>query len=78
MFHLYQKNGAWKLKGQDHLWFTTQEEAINATVQIGGQLGLQEFNIVVEVPEEVHQLSPYESILGFAICERCKLHPCEC
>lgn len=78
MFHIYQKNGAWTLKGNEHLFFTTQEEAVNATVQIGAKMGLQEFEIFVETPEEVSQLSPYESILGFQICERCGLHPCEC
>lgn len=77
MFHLYQKNGAWTLKGNEHLFFTTEEEALNATVQIGGQMGLQEFDIVVE-KHDVEIPSPYESFLGFQICNRCGLHPCEC
>lgn len=77
MFHIYQKNGAWTLKGNEHLFFLTEEEAINATIQIGGEMGLTEFDIAVEKAEPSHP-SPYEWILGFQICDRCKLHPCEC
>lgn len=77
MFHIYQKNGAWILKGNEHLFFTTEEEAVNATAQIGGHMGLKEFEIMVEKNEPEHP-SPYEWILGFQICNRCGLHPCEC
>jgi hypothetical protein len=77
MFHIYQKNGAWTLKGNEHLFFTTEEEAVNATVQIGGQMGLTEFDIVVEKQDPAVP-SPYEQLLGFQICDRCNLHPCEC
>lgn len=77
MFHIYQKNGAWVLKGNDSLFFTTEEEAINATAQIGQQMGLPEFEIKVE-KMELAPPSPYESFLGFQICNRCGLHPCEC
>jgi hypothetical protein len=77
MFHIYQKNGAWKLKGNEDLFFTTQEEAIQVTAQIGGQMGLKEFEVFVETMEPAPP-SPYEQILGFQICERCRVHPCEC
>lgn len=77
MFHIYQKNGAWTLKGNEHIWFNTEEEALHGTVQIGQQMGLQEFEITVEKQEPTFP-SPYEQILGFQICNRCGLHPCEC
>lgn len=77
MFHLYQKNGAWTLKGNEHLFFSTQEEAINATAQIGAEMGLQEFEIQIET-NNIATPSPYEWFLGFQICNRCNLHPCEC
>lgn len=77
MFHIYQKNGSWILRGNEHVFFVSQEEAINAAAQIGAQMGLQQFDITVEVQEPVFP-SPYEQILGFQICNRCGLHPCEC
>jgi hypothetical protein len=77
MFHIYKKNGAWVIKGNEHILATTQEEAVNIAVQIGGQSGLREFDIMVETPTEAIP-SPYEWILGFQICDRCSLHPCEC
>ena len=77
MFHIYQKNGAWVIKGNEHLLCTTEEEALNVAVQLGGQMKLEEFEIMVEKAEPAHP-SPYEWILGFQICDRCRLHPCEC
>jgi hypothetical protein len=77
MFHIYRKNGAWVLRGNEHLLATTEEEAINLAVKVGTEMNLQEFDILVEKPEPAFP-SPYEQILGFQICDRCFLHPCEC
>ena len=77
MFHIYQKDGSWRIKGNEHIFFITNEEAVNAAAQIGAQMGMTEFDIMVEVPEPAYP-SPYEQILGFQICNRCGLHPCEC
>ena len=77
MFHIYQKNGSWTVRGHEKLFFMTHEEAIQACVQIGGSMGMTEFDVFVEVQEE-HYPSPYEQILGFQICNRCNVHPCEC
>jgi hypothetical protein len=77
MFHIYQKDGSWRIKGNEHMFFLQHEEAVNAAAQIGQQMGMTEFDIMVEVQEPAYP-SPYEQILGFQICNRCGLHPCEC
>lgn len=77
MFHIYQKDGSWRLKGQDHLQFITHEEAINVCAKIAQEHGRTEFEVTVESHEPAFP-SPYEQILGFQICNRCGLHPCEC
>jgi len=77
MFYLYQKDGSWRLKDQEHIQFMSQDEAMQACVQIAANSGLQEFDISVETQEPSFP-SPYEQILGFQICNRCGLHPCEC
>jgi hypothetical protein len=41
MFHIYQKNGAWTLKGNEHLFFTTEEEAVNADRWPDGVAGIR-------------------------------------
>lgn len=76
MFYLYQKDGAWKIRGVEG-FFNFKEEAFQIAINIGSSQGLQEFDIMVEEPEPVEP-SPYENILGFTICHRCFLHPCEC
>ena len=45
------------------------EEAINAAAQIGQQMVMTEFEVIVELPEPAFP-SPYEQILGFQICNR--------
>jgi hypothetical protein len=55
----------------------THEEAVQAACQLGASMGINEFDIFVEVLDEVYP-SPYEQILGFQICNRCNIHPCEC
>jgi hypothetical protein len=55
----------------------THEEAINACAQMGANMGMQEIEVFVESVEQ-HYPSPYEQILGFQICNRCNVHPCEC
>ena len=77
MFYVYQKDGSWRIKGQEGAQFLTHEDAINACAQMGGKMGLTEFEVHVEVQEPAFP-SPYEQILGFQICNRCALHPCEC
>ena len=77
MFCVYRRDGAWTIKGHEKLFFMSHEEALNAVCQIGANMGLEEFEVYVETPEE-HYPSPYEQILGFQICTRCNIHPCEC
>lgn len=77
MFHIYQKNGAWTLKGNEHITAVSEEEIVNIAIQIGAQMKLTEFEITVEKCEPMFP-SPYEEILGFQICNRCFIHPCEC
>lgn len=77
MFTVYKKDGSWRVREIDSLFFMTQEEALNGLVQIASNNKIMEFDVTVE--EEEHCFpSPYEQILGFQICNRCFLHPCEC
>lgn len=76
MFTLYVKDGSWRILGIDG-FFTTQEEAIQTAVNIGAAKGWQEFELQVEEQPQPG-FSPFEEILGFNICHRCNLHPCEC
>lgn len=77
MFHVYRKDGSWLVKGYDTVNLD-RESAINYAAQIGAKMQLDEFQVYVEEEPEVYVLSPYEEILGFQICNRCGLHPCEC
>lgn len=76
MFTLYVKDGSWRISGVEG-FFNTQEEAIQTAVDIGSSKDLEEFEIRVE-EQPKPGFSPYEEILGFNICHRCFLHPCEC
>jgi muramidase (phage lysozyme) len=77
MFNIYQKNGTWKVREIPEIFFLTKEQTIEALIQIAANSGVQEFEITVEESQPSYP-SPYEWILGFQICNKCALHPCEC